>query len=109
MLQPTFPSDELPMLGTVPLGPDEPELFTDAMERILRYLTDGPSSLTPALPGQQAGALCEIGRGRATWGEGSLPQGSPPQSPPAQGARARGPRRQRAHGQNTGGQAGTEN
>jgi len=32
------PLDELPMLGTVPLGPDEPELFTDAMGRILDHL-----------------------------------------------------------------------
>jgi hypothetical protein len=30
---------ELPTLGTVPLGPDEPELFTDAMERILDHLS----------------------------------------------------------------------
>lgn len=28
----------LPTLGTVPLGPDEPELFTNAMERILDHL-----------------------------------------------------------------------
>ena len=32
------PVVELPMLGTVPLGPDEPELFTDAMGRILDHL-----------------------------------------------------------------------
>jgi hypothetical protein len=37
--------DGLPSLGTVPLGPDEPELFSDAMERILRYLeTERPPS-----------------------------------------------------------------
>jgi hypothetical protein len=30
----------LPTLGTVPLGPDEPELFADAMERILDHLSD---------------------------------------------------------------------
>jgi len=30
-----------PLLGTVPLGPDEPELFASAMERILEHL-DGP-------------------------------------------------------------------
>jgi hypothetical protein len=29
----------LPNFGTVPLGPDEPELFTDAMERILDHLS----------------------------------------------------------------------
>jgi hypothetical protein len=34
------PPDALPGLGTVPLGPDEPELFSDAMERILRHLAD---------------------------------------------------------------------
>jgi len=28
----------LPTLGTVPLGPDEPELFTNAMVRILEHL-----------------------------------------------------------------------
>lgn len=48
MSQPIYPSDALPTLGTVPLGPDEPELFTDAMRRILRHLdSDGSSRWTP--------------------------------------------------------------
>jgi hypothetical protein len=33
-------SDGLPNLGTLPLGPDEPTLFTDALRRILRHLDD---------------------------------------------------------------------
>jgi hypothetical protein len=41
-------------MGTVPLGPDEPELFTDAMERILRHLGEKPSGCRAAgLPGRQ--------------------------------------------------------
>ena len=32
------PSYDLPHQGAVPLGPDEPELFVDAMHRIARYL-----------------------------------------------------------------------
>lgn len=34
------PNDGLPTMGTVPLGPDEPELFADAMARIIRHLGD---------------------------------------------------------------------
>ncbi len=33
------PGKGMPTFGTVPLGPDEPELFTDAMERILDHLS----------------------------------------------------------------------
>ncbi len=40
MTQPTYSSDAFPTMGTVPLGPDEPELFRDAMVRILRHLDD---------------------------------------------------------------------
>jgi hypothetical protein len=35
------PSIALVTLGTVPLGPEEPELFADAMERILVHLHGG--------------------------------------------------------------------
>jgi hypothetical protein len=38
-------SVELPSFGTVPLGPDEPELFTDAMERILDHLGGQATSM----------------------------------------------------------------
>jgi hypothetical protein len=40
MVQADVPTDGLPTLGTIPLGPDEPELFDDAMRRILRHLDD---------------------------------------------------------------------
>jgi hypothetical protein len=40
MSQPASPTDGLPTLGTIPLGPDEPELFADAMARIIRHLGD---------------------------------------------------------------------
>jgi hypothetical protein len=33
-----MPRLSMPTLGTVPLGPDEPELFTNAMQRILETL-----------------------------------------------------------------------
>lgn len=42
MSQPLSATAALPTLGTVPLGPDEPELFAEAMERILVRLTDRP-------------------------------------------------------------------
>jgi hypothetical protein len=38
----------MPTFGTVPLGPDEPELFANAMERILEHLES--SDGTPASP-----------------------------------------------------------
>jgi hypothetical protein len=48
MSQPNYPSDALPNLNTVPLGPDEPELFKDAMRRILRHLdNDRPPRRSP--------------------------------------------------------------
>jgi len=42
--RPAGPSVGMPLFGTVPLGPDEPELFTDAMERILDHLLGGRQS-----------------------------------------------------------------
>ena len=48
MTQPSQPSEGLPTLGALPLGPDEPELFTDAMERIIRHLGDEPGPRLPA-------------------------------------------------------------
>jgi hypothetical protein len=44
MSQPALPphgtqSTALPTFGTLPLGPDEPELFAHAMERILAHLS----------------------------------------------------------------------
>lgn len=56
MSQPASPTDGLPTLGTVPLGPDEPELFADAMERIILHL-GSPSHGRRAkpLPGRQPG------------------------------------------------------
>lgn len=51
MSQPASPADGLPTLGTVPLGPDEPELFTDAMERIIRHLGEPPSTRPIPRPG----------------------------------------------------------
>jgi hypothetical protein len=44
MSQPASPNDGLPTLGTVPLGPDEPQLFTEAMERIIRHLGEAKGS-----------------------------------------------------------------
>jgi hypothetical protein len=44
MSQPASPGDGLPTLGTVPLGPDEPQLFTEAMERIIRHLGEPKAS-----------------------------------------------------------------
>jgi hypothetical protein len=44
----TVHSITLPTLGTVPLGPDEPELFRHAMERILDHLG---GKEPPARPG----------------------------------------------------------
>lgn len=59
MSQPTPPTDGLPTLGTIPLGPDEPELFADAMARIIRRLGDRktPRRNNPVvgLPVRQAG------------------------------------------------------
>ncbi|MDQ1286839.1 MAG: hypothetical protein QG622_404 [Actinomycetota bacterium] len=55
MTQPNCPSDDLPTKGTIPLGPDEPELFTDAMCRILRHLdTDYPTHSNPSKPSPYA-------------------------------------------------------
>jgi hypothetical protein len=54
MSQPSSPADGLPTLGTVPLGPDEPELFADAMERIIRHLGSQPTGRrATSLPGRQ--------------------------------------------------------
>jgi hypothetical protein len=49
MSQPALPphgtqSISVPALSAVPLGPDEPELFADAMERILKHLGSDPPS-----------------------------------------------------------------
>jgi hypothetical protein len=43
-----LPSVALPNFGTVPLGPDEPELFADAMARILDHLLFGDDTGGPA-------------------------------------------------------------
>jgi hypothetical protein len=40
-----------PLLGAVPLGPDEPELFSEAMGRILHRLAQGSA-------GQSGQATC---------------------------------------------------
>lgn len=58
MPQSASPSDGLPTLGTIPLGPDEPELFVDAMARIIRHLgPEGPRRNNPGtgLPVRQVG------------------------------------------------------
>lgn len=56
MSQPASPTDGLPTLGTVPLGPDEPELFTDAMERILHHLGSQQNGRrSGSLPSRQFG------------------------------------------------------
>jgi hypothetical protein len=55
---PASPTDGLPTLGTIPLGPDEPELFADAMVRIIRHLEDRKAPRrNPAttMPVRQAG------------------------------------------------------
>jgi hypothetical protein len=67
MPQPASPTDGLPTTGTVPLGPDEPELFADAMQRILRHLGDTPPGRrTPGLPGRQPGRSPGRASGQAT-------------------------------------------
>jgi hypothetical protein len=43
------------MLGTVPLGPDEPALFTDALERIIRRLGEPTPTRPRGLSVRQAG------------------------------------------------------
>jgi len=52
---------ELPTAGTVPLGPDEPELFADAMGRILDHL--GSDAFAAGDAGQ-TGATGPTGRPR---------------------------------------------
>jgi len=44
MSQPASPTHGLPTLGTIPLGPDEPQLFAEAMERIIRRLGEPGAS-----------------------------------------------------------------
>jgi len=51
MSQPGSPADGFPTLGTVPLGPDEPELFAEALERIIRHLGDSSSTRPRGLAG----------------------------------------------------------
>jgi len=46
MSQHALPMDDLPLQGPIPLGPDEPELFADALRRIVRHLELEPAPAT---------------------------------------------------------------
>jgi hypothetical protein len=74
MLPSAPPPAGLPTYGTLPLGPDEPELFTDAMRRILSHLERGHLErghleLEPSRAPRRVGSAGQASwtAGQATW------------------------------------------